>query len=175
MWLWNTPAIYCDSIPIDNPDYNQQVFEKNILAKVLVVIGNLEKEIAKQTYEYKEAESLECEEEEKLTEIAEQFLDQEGVSNKDIREAYIYSYVSKANKYSYTGDVLRNSIRNYYPTARLLACSWFGNKEMFEKETEIVAKSKGIKKKVIYDIWKAKKELEGEDYLKEAEEHLESL
>lgn len=173
--FWLLPSCYCDSIPIDNPDYSQGVFERNILNKIFVLITDLEKAIVRTTYEYRQAEQLEEDEREKLEEIANDFLDSEGVSNKEIREAYVDYYVGNATKYNYTSEILSTSKRKYYPTARLLACSWFDNKKMFEEESKIVAVLKGVKKKAIYDIWKAKKELEGEDYLKEAEEQLESL
>ena len=174
-WDNGTFTSSCDSVPIDNPEYNQLIFNKNILGKVINTIDYLERAIILNSYEYKEAERLERDEREKLEKIANDFLDSESVSNKEIREAYIDHYVSKASKYDYTGEVKAQSPRKYYPTARLMACSWFDNKKMFDGESNLLKANKGIKKKVMYAIWKSRKELEGDDFVEEAEEKLESI
>ena len=174
-WFWSTTTAYCKSIPLDHDEYTQEVFQRNILGSVISAIDYFERSIVQTTHEYKEAERLENEENEKLEEIANQFLDQEGVTNKDIREAYIEKYVSEAARYNYTSALLSSAIRRYYPTARLLAYSWFNDKKQFEVESKLLKEQKGIKKKVMYEIWKSRKELEGEDFIKEAEEKLEKI
>lgn len=174
-WEKDSFTSNCDSVPIDNPEYNQLIFNKNILGKVIDTIDYLENAIILNSYEYKEAEKLERDEREKLEEIANDFLDSEGVSNEEIREAYIDRYVSKASKYDYTGEVKAQAPRKYYPTSRLMACSWFDNKKMFDSESNLLKANKGIKKKVMYAIWKSRKELEGDDFVAEAEEKLETI
>lgn len=174
---WDSESFtsYCESVPIDNPDYNQLVFNKNVLGKVINTIDYLENAIILNSYEYKEAEKLERDERDKLEEVAEKFLDSENVTNKEIREAYIDHYISKASKFDYTGEVKAQSPRKYYPTARLMACSWFDNKKMFDNESKLLKESKGVKKKVMYAIWKSRKELDGDDFIAEAEEQLEGI
>lgn len=174
-WDNESFSSYCDNVPINNPDYNQEVFNRNILGSVIRTIDYLEEAIAKCSYEYREAERLERDQRDKLEEIANDFLDSENVTNDEIREAYIDHYVSKASKYDYTGEIKSQSPRKYYPTSRLMACSWFDNKKMFDNESKLLKQSKGVKKKIMYAIWKSRKELEGDDFIAEAEEQLEGI
>lgn len=174
-WTWNKPMAWCRSIPLDHSEYTQEVFQKNLLGAVVEAINSLEKSIVQTTYEYKEASRLEDEENSRLEDIANDFLDREGVTNKDIREAYIEKYVNEAARYNYTRTLLSSAIRRFYPTARLLAFSWFDDKKQFEAESKLLKEQNGIKKKLMYEIWKSRKELEGEDFIKEAEEKLESI
>lgn len=176
-YFWETHKIThcCSSIPISNSDYTQVHFNKNILGTIENCIDELETRIIKNSYEYKEAESLERDEVARLREIAEDFLDSENVHNQDIRSAYIDSYVSKASRYSYTSKVEKTAYRRYYPTARLMLFSWFDNKKRFEEEAKFLKQNKGFKKKFAYEIWKCRKELEGDDYIKEAEDMLEGI
>lgn len=175
VYIWSLPSYWCSSIPIDNPDYKQENFNRTILAGVVGVIDMLEKSIVEKSYEYKEAEKLDARKREILRQVAEDFLDSENVKNEDIREVYIESYVDKNAHNTYTRDLLANAIRRYYPTARLLANSWFDYKKGFEEEAKIVREKTKKTKKLIYEIWKARKEIEGEEYLKEAQEKLESI
>ena len=68
-----------------------------------------ERTIIRDTPEVRRCMELEREEESRLTEIADDFLDEQGVTNADIRDAYISSYVSN-NKHAsdYTNDVIDN-------------------------------------------------------------------
>lgn len=48
-------------------------------------------------------------------------------------------------------------------------------KKGFDEEARILNETKPKKKKLIFSIWKSRKELEGDDYLSEAEKLLEGL
>lgn len=173
--FWSTYTSYCDSIPIENSDYSQTMFNRNLLAAVLNSITYLEHDLIEHTYEYEQACKLEEEEYERLRQVAEKFLDDNNVKNQDIRDAYIESYLSKTPKFEYKNKIRETAIRKYYPTARLLACSWFDYKKRFDEEKDILNQNSKVTKKIIYSIWRSRKELEGEEYLKKAEEALESL
>lgn len=162
----------CSSIPIDNPDYTQENFIRNISSAVKTSLDRLERDIVEQTYEYQQAVKLSREEVDKLEEIANDFLDNENVTNQDIRDAYINWYIDNTSTFNYTSEILSNAIRKYYPTVRLLLHSWFGNKKAFEEETKFLKENKNIKKKYCYQIWKNMKELDSEDYLLQAQEQL---
>lgn len=166
---------YCRDIPIDNPEYNQNIFNRNLLSCVINTISYLEREIASRTYEYNAADELEDAEEIKLRNIAEEFLDEHNVKNEEIREAYIDHYLDKATRHHYKQEVLNRSERRYFPTARLMASSWFDNKETFDSESSILKETKNIKKKIIYEIWKSRKQLDGEDFVENAKELLEEI
>jgi len=174
-WDNNTKTSCCSSIPIENSDYTQEVLNRNIVSTIQTTIDYLEKAIIANSYDYKEAQRLERDEEERLTEVAEDFLDQNNVSNKDIREAYIDRFVSDASKYDYTGRVKQSAIRKYYPSARLMLYSWFNNKRKFDEEAKFLKENMGVTKKLTYEIWKARKELESDAFIEEAESKLEGI
>jgi len=165
----------CSSIPIENSDYTQEVFNRNITNAIAYTIEYLEKAIVIHSYDYQQAIQLERDEEERLTEVAEDFLDQNNVSNKDIREAYIDRFVSDASKYDYTGRIKASAIRKYYPSARLMLYSWFNNKKKFDEEAKFLKENMGVTKKLTYEIWKARKELESDAFIEEAESKLEGI
>lgn len=87
------------SVYLDN--FNMKVFDKQVKGCIFDLIKTLERNnyIAKSS-EYKQIENSQKEEERTLTSIAEEFLDDNNVSNEDIREAYIYTYVSNNSKIS---------------------------------------------------------------------------
>lgn len=166
----------CASIPLNNIEYTNIHFQKNILGSSILTIDYLERDIANESYDYKEAEKLEYEEQEKLKQIAIDFLDKENVTNEDIREAYIDSFVDKNSNFYFCLSVLDSSPRKYYPTARLLLYSWFNDKEKFKEESKIVNSNKNKNKhKIIYEIWKARKELENPEYIESMTDKLEKI
>lgn len=170
-----TKTASCSSIPIENSEYTQQIFNKNIAKTIDDVIYYLEKGMTYNSYDYKEAQRLESEEEDRLTEIAKDFLDENNVSNTEIRVAYIDHYVSHASKYNYTGKLVNNSARKYYPSARLMLYSWFNNKDKFDEEAKFLKENMGVTKKLTYEIWKARKELDSEAFIEEAQKLLEDI
>lgn len=174
-WDNNIKTSGCSSIPIENSDYTQEVLNRNIVSAIQTTIDYLEKAIIVNSYAYKEAQRLESDEEERLTEVAENFLDENNVSNKDIREAYIDRFVSDASKYDYTGRVKQSAIHKYYPSARLMLYSWFNNKKKFDEEAKFLKENMGVTKKLTYEIWKARKELESDAFIEEAESKLEGI
>ena len=169
---WYTNS--CRPIPLENSDYRQETFLNNILGTCLKVIEQVEKEMIKSTYEYEQARDLEDEAKERLTQIAEDFLDEEGVTNDDIREAYIDSYVDK-NLENYRDDVVSKSKFRFFKTAYLHLCSWFGDKERFEDYMKEIKKKSKIKEKYIYKIWKDCRAIQTEEWKEEMAEQLESI
>lgn len=90
---------------------NSDMTIKMLINKINTAIWNLihtyENTIIRDTPEVHKCKELESEEESRLTEIADDFLDEQGVTNDDIRYAYISSYVSN-NKHAndYTNNVI---------------------------------------------------------------------
>lgn len=80
---------------------NINVLKKQINGAIFDLIKSCEEKYIRNEEGYKLIQDAETEEEEMLTEIAEEFLDDNGVSNEDIREVYIDNYVSN-NKKTYT-------------------------------------------------------------------------
>lgn len=168
-WYYET---VCRPIPIKNSDYTQETFDRNILNTILNSIKALEREFARNTYEYKKARELEEEQIERLQEIAEEFLDEEEVSNENIRNAYIEKYIDN-NKENYTNKVLENSQFRFFKTAYLHVCSWFGNDKAFEEYKTLLKKY--IRKKEIFKILKKTKEMQSDEWVEEMKDQLEDI
>lgn len=77
---------------------NINILKNKIKSQVIEIIMELENKCIRASDQYKEITNTDKEEEKRLTEIAEEFLDQERVTNQDIRDAYIDSYVEKARR-----------------------------------------------------------------------------
>ena len=92
-----------------NSDMTIRMLINKINTAIWDLINTYERRIIRKTPEVCRCVELESEEESRLTEIANDFLDEQGVTNDDIRDAYISSYVSN-NKHAsdYTNDVVNN-------------------------------------------------------------------
>ena len=82
------------SLKIDNVSF----LKNKINSAMLALIEKLEERKIKKTEEYKNIKNSERAEEERLTKIAEDFLDDNNVTNEDIRDVYISNYVSNNSK-----------------------------------------------------------------------------
>ena len=154
------------SIPIDNSDYKQEVFERNLTSTIEILIGDLENEIIKLTSDYKIAKELEDEYCERVEELANEKLDEEGVSNDEIRDAYIDSCLSNAYV-NYTSRVLETKRFTIFPNLYLMLYSWFRKHNKFlEIKNQIIEKQRNLKKTLISykrELWDVEKSLENED------------
>lgn len=81
---------------IDNSNYN--VLKKQINGAIETLIGYYENGHIRQENDYRTIKNAEYDEEDLLTNIANNFLDENGVTNEDIREVYIDAYVSNNKK-----------------------------------------------------------------------------
>ena len=72
-----------------------KILLQQINGAIFRLMERFEEREIKQTQPYKQAENAVDEEREKLREIARNFLDSEGVTNEDIRDAYIDKFVDK--------------------------------------------------------------------------------
>lgn len=77
---------------------NIKILKKQINGAIFELINSCENYYIKKEEGYELIQKTENEEEEMLTKIAEDFLDDNGVSNKEIREVYIDNYVSNNKK-----------------------------------------------------------------------------
>lgn len=81
---------------IDNSNYN--VLKKQINGAIEFLIEYLERDYISKEDGYKEIEIAGYNEEDILSRIAEDFLDENGVSNKEIRDVYIDNYICNNRK-----------------------------------------------------------------------------
>ena len=81
---------------IDNSNYN--VLKKQINGAIETLIGYYEKAYIRQENDYRQIKNAGYDEEDLLTEIANKFLDDNGVTNTEIRDVYVDNYVSNNKK-----------------------------------------------------------------------------
>lgn len=170
-WDWTTNV--CRPIPINNSDYTQDTFMRNILSTILNTLKNIELEMTRNTYEYQKARELEDEQEEKLKEIAEAFLDENNVSNDSIREAYIEKFVEKNKSTKLTEKILANSQFRFFKTAYLHICSWFDNMALFEEYKKKL--SNRVSEKAIFEVFEETKKMKSDEWVEQMKDQLPSL
>lgn len=156
---------------------NINVLKKQINGAIEDLIKGIEEDFIKNTSEYYQAEQLEDLEREKLEDYAKDFLDGEGVSNSEIRDAYIDYYVSKNSNFYYKNRVI-NANRYIMLFDLYLTFYQIKNDEVNIKKIE-------TKYKTRYDndsLEKIKKEIEEnleyietEEYEEDMKNNLESL
>lgn len=83
---------------------NIESLKRQINGGIEALIRQMEVYMTRDTEEYRKAQSLENEHESNLRDTAERFLDDNGITIRDVREAYIDYYVDKMG-YSYTSEV----------------------------------------------------------------------
>lgn len=170
---WGLSDNSCRPIPINHSDYTQEVFERNIFSTLVDTIEKAEKEMIKNTYEYDEAYQIEDDMKEKLREIASDFLDEEGVTNDAIRDAYIDTYVSDNLDNSLTSEIVRNAQFKFFKSLYLHVASWFNREKDFEDYAQKLKKY--TSKKYSYAVFKKKQEALSEEWVEEMKNQLESI
>lgn len=84
-----------ESVTYDVDNTSVKILLQQINGAMFRLMENFEACEIKKSQPYKQAENAVSEEREKLREIARGFLDSEGVTNEDIRDAYIDKFVDK--------------------------------------------------------------------------------
>ena len=103
-WTKNVKNTFKYFLSIENID----ILKQSLNHTIFCLMQRLEEEAyIKYTDEYHKLETMRCDESEKLEQIANDFLDSEGVTNDDIREAYVGYYVDKnENVYNLINEYL---------------------------------------------------------------------
>lgn len=104
--LWSYDDVESITIPYDKAHSNIELFKTQIINRALYGIAWNERRAIQEKDVYMEATQLEREYKDNLIKIAEDFLDEQNVSNDAIREAYIDSFIDKSNVPSYINDVI---------------------------------------------------------------------
>lgn len=81
----------------NNPEYTIAVLKKQINGAIFNLMIELEEDEIESSLEYFELLATKEQEENTLIDIANSFLNENGVTNSDIRDAYIDAFVSKAS------------------------------------------------------------------------------
>ena len=169
---WYTELMHLAPIPINNPEYTEVHFERTLLSSIILLLEDVECHCAMRYAEYDEAKALEDSIEERLKEIANDFLDENNVTNDEIREAYIEKYVSdNCKNYDYTSKVLERFKHKIIPNSYLYVYAWFGKEKEFEEfESEM-----GRRKSTRIEMWRMVKEIQTEEWENSMREQLEGI
>lgn len=151
------------------------ILKKSLSQTIFKLMQSLEEQAyIRYTDEYQELLKLEEDEDEKLKEIAENFLDSEGVTNDDIREAYIDYYMDKNRKASdlqdtYLEEMKYKMITDFYLT--------FLQATKDEERIEIIESKIGKEnlQKTLEKIKEYQEYIETEEFEEEMKEHLEDI
>lgn len=140
------------TIPLNHSEYSKEKFESDIISKCLSIVEYVEENLIKQYCEYDEAERLEEEYREHIEELAEQRLDEAGVYNYDIREAYIEQCVNNSDVPDYTGDVIRNYKYTVIPNTYLLLLSYFNSQKLYDDYAKRTSKTRKVERLKLWNI-----------------------
>ena len=166
----------CRSIPLNHKEYTQEVFMKNILGSCLSLVAWVERTLIQQYAEYKTAQQLEDDHNEKLTEIAKSIADAYVISGGEysstIKEAFVEKYVDD-NSADYTSAVVNNYNHKVLGSLYVMLCSWFNDEERFEQEK--LQLGDGKKKHIWLDMFLKNKEIQTEEWQKAMEEECKKL
>ena len=170
---WYSESVGVSPIPINNPDYTERHFENAILGKVLELLGDVERHCTYEYAEYKEAERLQEEIKDKLRTYAEEFLDDNNVTNEEIRDAYIEKYIN--DNYE-AGELTSKIIDRYHykiiPNVYLYVYAWFNREEEFDKfETEKM----GHRVSTRMEIWRMVQKIQTEEWENGMKEQLNGI
>ena len=115
-WVKSKRELFKYFLNVENID----ILKKSLNHTIFSLMQELEKDAyIKYTDEYNNLEEMRANENEKLEKIANEFLDSEGVTNEDIREAYIGYYVDNNEKVynllnEYTNKMKYRLITDFY-------------------------------------------------------------
>lgn len=162
-WLYG--EVYpCDCIPINNPEYKQELFERNVLAASLKLVRSMELMVTYAYAEYHKAREVLDAQREKLREIAEEVASTYILSSpyaKDMRDAFVEKYVDD-NLTDYPSLVLDRHDHQIFGGLYLMLCSWFGREEEFERHKKLVGD--GRKQHLWVEMFAEAKRLQSEEW-----------
>ncbi len=115
-WLKSINELFKYNLSMDSVDMLKKILNHTIFTLMQKLEGEAYIEYTDKYYELKEMQE---DEQDELRRIAEEFLDDEGVSNDEIRDAYIEYYVDKNEKVydlinKYSNDMKYRMITDFY-------------------------------------------------------------
>lgn len=128
-------------VPLNNPEYNDTLFQNKIYGEVMNSIRIIEEQVISGTAPYKAELKRLDDWAEELKDKANQFLDENNVSNEEIRDAYVDSFVSE---HEHDNSML-NSIKEQFKERLLtkeylIFASYNGKEDDVKKYSDILRK-----------------------------------
>lgn len=141
------------SVPIDHCEYTQEAFERKLYGVAKDTLSAIESRFIKALPDYEAADKYRDEKLEKLEKEAKAWLDDKGVTNKSIREAYTDAFVA-AN--SDDVDDMVNAImerhkNKLFAKEQMLLADFFKRENEFRCFYDLVVKKGGSKSRIT--IW----------------------
>lgn len=173
---------YCDTDKCYNASVNYslkidniQFLKREIINKSFYAIENLEKEAIMATREYINLTRSYSDEKDKLTEIAEDFLDDNGVHNEDIRNAYIDSYVCNNTKLNLMQEKLKREMQyTIFPDLYLMFANATEDDKIVQKWEETLAGNNNIEE-LRTEILEYLEYMQSEDFEDDMNSNLEEI
>lgn len=159
------------SLKIDNI----QFLKREIINKSFYIIEKLEEEAIMATREYANLIESYSDEKNKLTKIAEDFLDDNGVNNEDIRNAYIDSYVCNNTKLDLMQEKLkREMLYTIFPDLYLMFANATEDDKIVQKWEETLAGNNNIEE-LRTEILEYLEYMQSEDFEDDMNSNLEEI
>lgn len=152
-----------------------KILQQQINGAMWRLIKSYEDDLIKDTDGYKQITSYRSEEEDRLREIANKFLDDNGVTNSDIRDVYIDSFVCNNSKLDIMLSNYLSYNRYHHATELMLAFCSATNREDSKKEVlEATKNDLGIAS-VMKEVNEFMETLDSEEYNNEMCSELEAI
>ena len=153
---------------------NIKILKKRINKTILYAMETIENDLyIEKTDEYYKLEEMQEEERSKLKEIAEEFLDDNDITNENIREAYIDAYVDNTEKvWNLKQDYKRENRYKILPDLYLTFARVINDKELEEKILELNFERR---EELLKEIEELETYLQTEEYEDEVKSNLEEV
>lgn len=153
---------------------NINILKKRINTKILYAIEDMEQDgYIEETEEYQKLIQMQNEERERLTKIAEEFLDDNGIENENIREAYIDAYVDNTEKvWNLKQDYKRENQYKMLPDLYITFARATNNKKL---EDDVLEANEDTKEKLLKKIEELEEYMQTEEYEEEVRDNLEEV
>lgn len=166
---------HTEEITYDMANTSIEILKQQINGALFRVIEHYESYLLQQTEEYNAILEARDQERDKLRDIAIDFLDNEGVTNTDIREAYIEKFVDTNEQlFSKTGEYLQNAKYTLLPDLYITFCKIINDKERLHKVMANIGDRLTIKD-LMTEVNKFLENMETDEYREEMENELEGI
>ena len=166
---------HTETIDYDINNTSIKILKQQINGAIFRVITDYEESLIRGTVEYNRIQDSMELERERLREIATDFLDNEGVTNDDIREAYIDKFVSNQETGWSKLNIYKNSMKyTILPDLYIVFCKITNDKDRLHTVMKSIG-SRGTIKNIMTEVNDFIKELETDEYYNNMSEGLEAI
>ncbi len=138
------------AVPIDHPEYTNNIFKNKIYGKVQDIISSIEKSLICEFPNYVAETDRLDELEDTWEKLAGNWLDDKGVEDDDIRQAYIDAYINSCRKKTadYRNYIIKTNTDKVLAKELLLFASFNNKEDDVKKYSDILKNEKVSKSKI---------------------------